>query len=65
MVDGWDFKFAQDTAKLENIILNDNGSAQTTLTYDNVSASSYRQIAQDKERLVTGTQPCTFGGTST
>ena len=60
MVDGWEFKFAQDTAKLENIILNDNGSAQTTLTYDNVSASSYRQISQDKERLVTGTQPCTF-----
>ena len=60
MVDGWEFKFAQDTAKLENIILNDNGSAQTTLTYDNVSASSYRQIAQDKERLVTGTNPCTF-----
>jgi peptide/nickel transport system substrate-binding protein len=60
MVDGWEFKFAQDTAKLENIILNDNGSAQTTLTYDNVTASSYRQIAQEKERLVTGTQPCTF-----
>ena len=60
MVDGWEFKFAQDTAKLENIIINDNGSAQTTLTYDNVSASSYRQISEDKERLVTGTQPCTF-----
>ena len=60
MVDGWEFKFAQDTAKIENIILNDNGSAQTTLTYDNVSASSYRQIQSDKERLVTGTQPCTF-----
>jgi peptide/nickel transport system substrate-binding protein len=60
MVDGWDFKFGQDTAKLENIIINDNGDAQTTLTYDNVSASSYRQIASDKERLVTGSQPCTF-----
>ena len=60
MVDGWEFMFAQDTAKLENIIINDNGSAQTTLTYDNVSASSYRQISEDKERLVTGTQPCTF-----
>jgi peptide/nickel transport system substrate-binding protein len=59
-VDGWNFKFAQDTAKLENIIINDNGTAQTTLTYDNVSASSYRQIASDKDRLVTGTQPCTF-----
>jgi len=60
MVDGWDFEFAQDTAKLENIILNDNGSAQTTLTYDNVSASSYRQISEEPERLVTGSQPCTF-----
>ena len=60
MVDGWDFKFAQDTAKLENIIINDNGSAQTTLTYDNVSASSYRQISSDKQRLVTGTSPCTY-----
>ncbi|NUS51775.1 MAG: ABC transporter substrate-binding protein [Nocardioidaceae bacterium] len=59
-VDGWDFKFGQDTAKLENIIINDKGSAQTTLTYDNVSASSYRQIAQDKQRLVRGTSPCTY-----
>src|SRR3954452_5085776 len=59
-VDGWDFKFGQDTAKLENVIINDNGTAKTTLTYDDVSASSYRQIAQDKARLVTGTSPCTF-----
>ncbi len=59
-VDGWDFKFGQDTAKLENVIINDQGDAQTTLTYDNVSASSYRSIASDKARLVTGTSPCTF-----
>lgn len=60
MVDGWEFRFAQDQAKTENIILNDNGSAQTTLSYDNVSASSYRQISEEPERLVRGTQPCTF-----
>jgi peptide/nickel transport system substrate-binding protein len=59
-VDNWVFKFGQDQAKLENVIINDNGSAQTTLTYDDVSASSYRQIAEDKDRLVTGTSPCTF-----
>jgi peptide/nickel transport system substrate-binding protein len=59
-VDGWEFKFGQDTAKLENVIINDNGSAQTTLTYDNVSAASYRQMASDKDRLVTGTSPCTY-----
>ena len=59
-VDGWDFKFGQDTAKLENIIINDQGSAQTTLTYDNVTPSSYRSISSDKARLVTGTSPCTY-----
>ena len=59
-VDGWNFKFGQDTAKLENVIINDQGSAQTTLTYDNVSASSYRQIQEDKDRLVRGTSPCTY-----
>jgi peptide/nickel transport system substrate-binding protein len=60
MVDGWEFQFGQDTAKLENVIINDSGSAQTTLTYDNVSAASYRQISSDKDRLVTGTSPCTY-----
>jgi peptide/nickel transport system substrate-binding protein len=59
-VDSWTFKFAQDTAKLENIIINDTGDAQTTLTYDNVSASSYRQMQAEKDRLVVGSQPCTF-----
>jgi peptide/nickel transport system substrate-binding protein len=59
-VDNWIFKFGQDTAKLENVIINDNGSAQTTLTYDDVTASSYRQISEDKDRLVRGTSPCTF-----
>jgi len=59
-VDGWDFKFGQDTAKLENVIINDQGSAQTTLTYDNVTPSSYRSSSADKIRLVTGTSPCTY-----
>lgn len=59
-VDEWDFRFGQDTAKLENLILSDNGSAQTTLTYDNVSATSYRRAVQESDRLVTGTSPCTY-----
>jgi peptide/nickel transport system substrate-binding protein len=62
VVDGWDFQFGQDSAKLENVIINDSGSAQTTLTYDNVTAASYRQIRDDKERLTTGTSPCTYFG---
>ncbi|HET6625731.1 MAG TPA: ABC transporter substrate-binding protein [Nocardioidaceae bacterium] len=60
MVDGWEFNFGQDQAKLENVIINDSGSAQTTLTYDNVSAAGYRSIQEDKDRLVTGTSPCTY-----
>ena len=60
MVDGWEFKFGQDSAKLENVIINDTGEAQTTLTYDNVTASGYRSIQEDPDRLVTGTSPCTF-----
>jgi peptide/nickel transport system substrate-binding protein len=59
-VDNWVFKFGQDQAKFENIIINDNGSAQTTLGYDDVTAASYRQISEDKDRLVTGTSPCTY-----
>jgi len=60
MVDGWQFKFGQDSAKLENVIINDTGSAQTSLTYDNISASGYRAISDDADRLVTGTSPCTY-----
>jgi len=60
MVDGWEFKFGEDSAKLENVIINDTGSAQTSLTYDNVSASASRSIQEDKDRLVTGTSPCTY-----
>jgi peptide/nickel transport system substrate-binding protein len=60
MVNSWDFKFGQDTAKLENVILNDNGDGQTTLTYDNVTPASYKQIQSDPSRLVTGTSPCTY-----
>ena len=60
MVDGWEFNFGQDTAKLENVIINDSGAAQTSLTYDDVTASGYRSIQEDKDRLVTGTSPCTY-----
>lgn len=60
-VDRWEFKFAEDTARIENVIINDNDEAQTTLTYDNVTPAGLRQIQQEgDERLVTGTSPCTY-----
>jgi peptide/nickel transport system substrate-binding protein len=60
-VDEWDFHFAQDQAKFENTILSDNGDAQTTLTYDNITPPTYKKISADSpDRLVTGTSPCTY-----
>ena len=60
-VDEWVFKFGEDTAKLENTILSDQGAGQTTVTYDNVTPPTYKRISQeDPDRLVTGTSPCTY-----
>jgi peptide/nickel transport system substrate-binding protein len=59
-VDGWDFKFGQDETKLLNEIANDQGDAQTTLTYDNMDPATYSKMQSDPSRVVLGTQPCTF-----
>lgn len=59
--DKWEFKFAQDTARLENVIAGDQGSAQTSFTYDNITPATLRKIEQkDSDRLLQGTSPCTF-----
>ncbi len=58
--DKWEFKFGEDTARLENIILADQGAGQTTVTYDNINATTLRSIGQeDPDRLLLGTTPCT------
>jgi len=60
-VDEWDFKFGEDTAKIENTILSDTGDGQTTITYDNVTPPTYKKVTTDSpDRLVVGTSPCTF-----
>jgi len=60
-VDEWDFKFGEDTAKIENTILSDTGEGQTTITYDNVTPPTYKKVTTDSpDRLVVGTSPCTF-----
>jgi peptide/nickel transport system substrate-binding protein len=60
--DGWDFKFGQDSSTLDNTIINDQGKAQTSATYDNLLAPDYSTALQkgDKDRIVRGTQPCTY-----
>jgi peptide/nickel transport system substrate-binding protein len=59
--DGFSFKFAQDTAKLENTIKGDKGAAQTTLTYDNVTPQTYKSVKESApDNLILGSSPCTF-----
>ncbi len=59
--DGYNFKFTEDSSKLDQLIINDQGSAQTTLTYENLLTADYRTATQQApDRVVTGTSPCTF-----
>ena len=60
-VDRWVFNFGRDIATIENSILADAGRTQTTLSYDNITAPTYKRITEnDPDRLVTGIAPCTF-----
>ncbi len=52
--------FQTDNTKIDQIMLNDQGEAQTTLTFDDVLAENFRTFQNDHEdRLVLGGQPCT------
>lgn len=60
-VDKWEFKWGEDIAKIDNLLINDEGKAQTTLTYDNVDAADFDKANREAaDRLVMGTVPCTF-----
>jgi peptide/nickel transport system substrate-binding protein len=60
--DGWDFKFGQDSSTMDNTIINDQGNAQTTASYDNLLAPDYATAVAKggKDRIATGTSPCTY-----
>ena len=45
-IDKWVFKFGEDTAKLKNVILSDQGEGQTTITCDNVTRT-YKKITAE------------------
>jgi peptide/nickel transport system substrate-binding protein len=60
-VDTWEMSFDTDTAKIDQIMLADSGEGQTTMTFDDVQASTYFQMKDTAaDRLVQGSQPCTF-----
>jgi peptide/nickel transport system substrate-binding protein len=55
-----DFTFTDETATIDQTMLSDSGTAQTSLTYDNVAAADYpTAVEQAPDRLVKGTTPCT------
>jgi len=59
--DGYDFKLQQQSEKIDQIMLADTGSGQTTLTYDDLLAPDYQQMKQKApERLTLGGNPCTY-----
>ncbi|UPK76960.1 ABC transporter substrate-binding protein [Nocardioidaceae bacterium SCSIO 66511] len=57
-VDGWDFQWGQDQAAMDQTMIDDQGSAQTTLSYTNVAPAVYDK-AKESGRLVEGVAPCT------
>ena len=53
--DGYDFESQVTSEKIDQIMLADSGSGQTTLTYDNLLAPDYQQMEQKApDRLTLG-----------
>ena len=58
-VDAWDFKFAQDTIKVQRQVLASAGPDANALNYSNLDVSLYPEI-KDQSQLVKGFSPCTI-----
>ncbi len=59
--DEFDMTFDVPSAKVDQIMLSDQGEGQTTLTYDNILASDFVKAKQQaSDRLVLGSSPCSF-----
>jgi peptide/nickel transport system substrate-binding protein len=59
--DGYDFKMQQPSEKIDQIMLADSGSGQTTLTYDNLLAPDFTKMQSTApDRLTLGGTPCTY-----
>jgi peptide/nickel transport system substrate-binding protein len=59
--DGYDFKLQQPSEKIDQILLADSGTGQTTLTYDDLLSPDFTKMKQDSpDRLTLGGTPCTY-----
>jgi peptide/nickel transport system substrate-binding protein len=60
-VDQWNMEFLEDSSALDQVIIEDQGDAQTTLTYDNLLLPDYQKAKQEApERIVEGADACQF-----
>jgi peptide/nickel transport system substrate-binding protein len=58
---GYDFKLQQPSEKIDQIMLADSGSGQTSMTYDDLLAPDFAQMKQKApSRLTLGGSPCTY-----
>jgi peptide/nickel transport system substrate-binding protein len=58
--DKYVFDLQTANSKIDQILLNDKGDGQTTLTYDDVLSENFRTFQNEHgDRLVLGGQPCT------
>ncbi|NIK60676.1 ABC transporter substrate-binding protein [Kribbella shirazensis] len=58
-VDNWDFKFAQDTLKVQRQVLASSGPDANAVNYSNLDVSLLPEV-KDQAQLVKGPSPCTI-----
>jgi peptide/nickel transport system substrate-binding protein len=58
-VDAFDFKFAQDTIKVQRQVLNSSGPDGNALNYSNLDASLLGEV-KDQSQIIKGAAPCTI-----
>jgi peptide/nickel transport system substrate-binding protein len=58
--DGYEMDFTVPNEQIDEILLNDQGDAKNSLSFDDILGTSYRTfLDRAGDRLVTGTTPCT------
>jgi len=57
----YEFDFDTPSEQIDQLLLADQGDAQTTITYDDLLAPDFRKFQQEApDRVVVGGSPCTF-----
>ena len=58
--DGWEFDYTVPSERIDETLLNDQGEAANTMTFDDVLGTDYQKFQeQAPDRLVPGSTPCT------